>query len=89
MLQIVSRHCVKSTQKTISFCRKLNAQSLHCDFLSARKTYLSLMELLEQLTSKNLVADTPLVGVYCTVSMYYFVQSNYDEVSGKVQKLQG
>lgn len=59
---------------------------MHCDFLSAHTTYMTLMELLEQLTSKNLVADTSLVGVYCTVSMYYFVQSNYDEVGDNLQK---
>lgn len=49
---------------------------------------MSLMEILEQLKSKNLISDTSLVGVYCTVSLYYFVQSNYDEVGDNLQMFQ-
>lgn len=65
--------------KDFSVFRLLQVQALYCNLQGAQKIYEKTLSVLEDLNSTN---NTPnLAGIYAVISDYFFIKSEFDDVS--------
>ncbi|XP_066246020.1 amyloid protein-binding protein 2 [Euwallacea similis] len=77
---LAKKHLCLDVQLKLMECDRLKllAESLHCNFMRARETYLCFIEIMKFL-ERNTTLTSVFASCYCTLSTYFFVQSNFDE----------